>query len=177
MKKRLFIAIEVPQRIKEKIADLEHHFEPRFDKALWTKPENIHLTLVFLGNTDYNQIPDIITTLDNIKNDSFEVVFSAIGGFPNLRRPHTLWIGIQENLALFYLREKIIKNLSELNLNIDEKKFIPHLTITRFRKRRPIELRMENNFGKFKAKEFILFDSVLSKDGPKHQIIKKFQLR
>jgi len=173
MKKRLFIAIDVPRKIKEKILG----FEPHFSEASWAKPENMHLTLVFLGNTDYNQIPDIITALDSVKDDSFEVVFSVIDGFPNLRRPHTLWIGIQENPALFYLREKIIKGLSELNLNIDEKKFIPHLTIARFKKRRPIELRMEDNFGKFKAKEFILFDSVLSKEGPKHQIIKKFQLR
>lgn len=173
MKKRLFIAIEVPGKIKEKILGLE----PAFGEASWTKPENMHLTLVFLGNTDYNQIPDIIAGLESIKDDSFEVIFSELGGFPNLRRPHTLWIGIQENPALFYLREKIVKSLSKLNLNIDEKKFIPHLTIARFRKRRPIKLEIKNNFGKFKAKEFILFDSILSREGPNHQIIKKFQLR
>lgn len=180
MKKRLFVAIEIPGKIKEKIIALQKNFDSQSDDVSWVKPENMHLTLVFLGDTDYNQIPNIIACLERLKDDAFEVSLAEIGGFPNLDKAHTLWIGVRNNLALsalFYLREKIAKCLRGLSLNVDEKNFIPHITIARFKKRREVKLKLGKNLGKFEAREFILFDSTLTQEGAKHKIIKKFPLR
>lgn len=180
MKKRLFIAIELPPNIKAKIIEFQDKLKKLPIKATWAKPENIHLTLVFLGEIDYNQIPDIIATLDKLKDDAFEVSFSRLGGFPSLNKVQTLWLGIQENLALSYLQMKISKRLAQLDLKIDERKFIPHITVGRFKKPQNLEKKLsqfaEINFGSFKAKEFILFESELLSKGAKHITIKKFLL-
>ena len=160
MKKRLFIAIDIPSKIKQKIVALQNELKNTGFEAAWVKPEKMHLTLIFLGDTDYNQIPTIIDSLKKLKDDAFEVTFAHINGFPNLMRPHTLWIGVQENLGLFYLQQKIAQRLEKLNLRLDEKKFIPHITIARLIQKKSIEeLSFKKEVGTFAAKEFILYES------------------
>lgn len=178
MKKRLFVAIDIPPKIKQKIAILQNELKSTEPTATWVKPENMHLSLAFLGESDYNQIPDIIESLDKIKDDSFKIVLSNLDGFPNLAYPHTLWIGVEENLGLFYLQQKIAQHLKKLKLRLDEKKFIPHLTIARLSSRKSIKkLIPKDGVGKFKAKEFILYESELLAEGPKHTPIKNFHLQ
>jgi len=178
MKKRLFVAVEIPGKIKEKILELQKNFEQHLNDVSWVKPENMHLTLIFLGEADYNHIPDIIAGLEELKENAFEVSLADIGGFPNLNRPHALWVGVKENPAINYLHKKISKSLSELNFNLDDRKFFPHITFGRLK--RPKTLKklpsIQIDLGSFWAKEFILFDSTLTQKGPKHKIIKKFLL-
>ena len=180
MKKRLFIAIDVPKRIKGKIVELQKNLKTNLQNAIWVRPDNIHLTLVFLDDTDYNQIPEIISTLAKLKDDAFWITFTNIDGFPHLSRAHTIWIGVQDNLGLFYLHKKIAERLRKLNLRIDEKKFIPHITLARIKKAKNVTSALATfnkiNLGKFKVKEFILFESELNPEGPKHKSIKKFSL-
>lgn len=179
MKKRLFVAVEIPGKIKEKIIELQKNFEQRLNDISWVKPENMHLTLVFLGEADYNQIPNIIACLERIKDDAFEISLAEIGGFPNLNKLHTLWVGVKENSAINDLHEKISKSLGELNFNLDDRKFFPHITFGRLK--RPKTLKklpsIQIDLGSFGTKEFILFDSTLTRGGSKHKIIKKFSLK
>jgi len=178
MKKRLFIAIDVPKKIKAKITSFQNHLKTKIQEAVWAKQNNIHLTSVFLGDTDYNQIPEIISLLNRLQDDAFEVSFSEIGGFPSQNKAHTLYLGFKENLALYYLQEKIKKRLEKLDIRIDDKEFVPHLTIARLKRPKDLEkLKLSVvNLGKFSVKEFILYESELNSDGQKHTPIKKFYL-
>jgi len=178
MKKRLFIAIDLPGEIKERIARLQDNLKTEAPRATWVRPENIHLTLFFLGNTDYSQIPEIISTLSQLKDDAFEVTFSGLGGFPNQNRAEVIFLGIKENLALKYLQGEIRVSLEKLNLRIDDKKFVPHLTLARLKRpKKLMRIKFDTNVGNFLAKEFILYESELQPEGPKHTLIKKFSVK
>lgn len=178
MKKRLFIAIDLPKGLKARITKLQNILKTEIPSASWVKPENIHLTLIYLGNTDYNQIPEIISSLAKLKDDAFEISFSSVGGFPNQNRAEIIFLGIRESIALKYLHEKIKKRLKKLNLRIDDKIYVPHLTIARLKRpKKLIEIRAATDMGNFLAKEFILYESELFPGGPKHSAIKKFLLR
>jgi len=177
MKKRLFIAIDLPGKIKERIVRLQNNLKTEAPRATWVKPENLHLTLIFLGNTDYSQIPEIISTLSQLKDDAFEITFWDIGGFPNQNRAEIIFLGIKENLALNYLQGKIRERLEKLNLRIDDKKFVPHLTLARLKRpKKMMRIKFDTNIGNFPAKEFILYESELYQEGPKHTLMKKFSL-
>ena len=131
-----------------------------------------------MGEIDYNQIPEIISSLSKLKDDAFEIDFTGLNGFPNSGRTHTLWVGIKDNLGLFYLQKKIAEHLRKLKLKIDEKKFIPHLTIARLSREKSIEkLTFKKELGTFTAKEFILYESELLSGGSKHTSIKSFRLK
>jgi 2'-5' RNA ligase len=179
MRKRLFVAIDIPLAIKEKIVKIQEQLLDKEIKAVLVKPENMHLTIIFLGDVDYNQIPEIIELLSKIKDDSFKIEFEALGGFPSLKNAHTLWLGLKENLALYYLREKISQQIKKLNLRLDEKEFVPHLTLARLKRpRNCLGMQFDaRGLDGFWVKEFILYQSELSSDRPKHRPMKKFCLR
>lgn len=178
MKKRLFIAIDLSQKIKERIVRLQNNLKTESPRATWVRPENIHLTLIFLGNTDYNQIPEIISILSKLKDDVFEVTFSSLDGFPNQNRAEIIFLGIKENLALKYLQGKIRTSLEKLNLRIDDKAYVPHLTLARLKRPKKLtKTKIDIDIGNFLAKEFTLYESELQPEGPKHTIIKKFSLK
>lgn len=178
MKKRLFLAIEMPSKIKEKISAIQNKLRLSRLGATWVKPGNMHVTLVFIGDTDYNQIPEIIGLLSSLRDDAFEVSFSEISGFPSQNKANIIWLGFKENLALYYLQEKIKRRLEEINIKSDNKLFAPHLTIARLDRPKNLEkLKLTaGTLGKFSVRQFILYESELKSDGPKHIPIKKFKL-
>lgn len=181
MKKRLFLAIEIPPSLKRKIAELQEELKTAGIRASWTNPTNIHLTLIFFGDLDYTLIPEICEALSQIKLKSIQVACSYLGGFPDLVKPHTLWIGIKENKDLNQLEKKISKILQSANLVFDNsKEFRPHLTFARFKNVRNIQELLEKipdkDFPCFSVKEMVLFESELSKEGPIYKPVKVFTI-
>lgn len=182
MKKRLFLAIEIPSKIKQKISDLQEELKAAGVEASWTNPKNIHLTLFFFGDTDYTLIPEICESLLKIDLKSIQIACSNLSGFPDLERPHTLWIGIKENKDLSLLQEKILKILQEANINFDNsKEFKPHLTFARFKKVGNIKEILgkipDKDFPCFSVKELVLFESELSNEGPIYKRVKVFTIK
>ena len=105
---RAFIAIGLPERIKSKIAELENNLK-KCDLAFkWVKPENLHLTLKFLGNIGQEQtgkIKEAITKVSG-KFTAFEASFNGFGFFPSERRPRVFFISID--------KEELLKSIAEI---------------------------------------------------------------
>ena len=169
---RVFVAVEISKgEILKKIQAFQKNVEI---DAKPTKIDQIHFTLKFLGEIDqvkYDQVKDIIK---KISFSSFDISLKGVGGFPNLKNPRVIWIGIDRNGAekLTGLANEIEMKLIELGFE-KNKKFKPHLTIFRVKKRiDDISVIMKeyetHEFGVQTISKIKVKRSVLSPKGPEY---------
>jgi 2'-5' RNA ligase len=175
---RLFIAIDFPDDIisafSAEIAGIKD--------VNWTKPGQIHLTLKFIGDYSVDRLDDLKLNLERLKFEEFFLALSDTGFFPNSRRPSVFWLGIEPSSALSELQRQIEDLLSaECGVCRDEREFVPHVTLARFKRRVSPELieRLQGLFAGFKGKEFkcrnfILFSSKLDRSGAIHKALASF---
>lgn len=133
---RTFIAIELNNAIKQELAGLQDKFKTAGADVKWVKPENVHLTLKFLGNIDEEKAGKVKSILDNIasKYKKFQISLFKIGCFPRLEHPRVVWVGIDQGCADI---EEIAKNLEEelegIGFAKEKRPFSAHLTLGRVR--------------------------------------------
>jgi 2'-5' RNA ligase len=133
---RAFIAFELPEKIRAAIADYVQPLRNLPGRVSWVKPENIHLTLKFLGDTPVKRIDGISDALREAVRGVQPMLakISDSGVFPNERRPRVLWIGIEESTgALQRLAAAIDNRMHDFGFKKEGRGFSPHLTIGRVR--------------------------------------------
>lgn len=133
---RTFIAIDIPPWVKEQIAGIQNRFKSLDLNASWVRPENIHLTLKFLGDIDPQRVPLIKETMTRALNPipKFSVWLGGLGVYPDLKRPRVLWVGLRDSQgALETLHEKTDDALNSLGFPKEPRKFSPHLTFGRLK--------------------------------------------
>ncbi len=121
---RLFIAIQFPERIKKALAYLQQDMKDCGMKGNYTKEENFHLTLAFIG--EYKDPDHVMDVLDGISFDPFLIELEGFGNFGDL-----YWAGIKESEELKKLVKKIRHSLSDKGIPFDRKRFSPHVTVLR----------------------------------------------
>lgn len=178
------MAINIP---RESIANLERELSlirsVLGEKGIrWTKPENIHFTLAFLGETPDEKLKIINYKLQMIAKEfkPFDIKLKGMGIFPHLSRPRILWID-GESRELQKLGETFQKELKKDGFRIDDHKpFQAHLTIGRikfadqnFKEKLSeiIDQYKEKQFGQFDAKSIEIMESKLEPEGPKYKVI------
>ena len=137
MEIRSFLAFELPSDIKRVISEVS-----RAEKELpldlrWVKPDNIHLTMVFIGNVPEDKIESIGETIKKVctRFDPFDVSPGGLGFFGSRRRPRVLWMGLNSDvLRMGRFRDALQKNLKPFDINTERRPFKPHLTLGRFKK-------------------------------------------
>ncbi len=135
---RLFIGIKTSKTVQtlfsQCVGQLPHdHF---YKTIKWSHPENLHITLAFLGQTPMTCIPALIDTLvaHLTKQPTFIVGFEPAHLFPQPKRPVALVLGIHENKALLELAYQVKMTLLSCGLPIEQRRFRPHLTLGKTRK-------------------------------------------
>jgi 2'-5' RNA ligase len=155
MNLRLFIAIGIPVHTKREIGELLDILK-KFDADVkWIPPENIHLTLKFLGSASENLLTDIRKALLPIISsyEPFYITIQSTGVFPNEKYPRVLWIGIVDSDLLKSLRDRIERSLALLGFQRDDKDFHPHLTLGRVRDKKGM-IPLMQEFRQFRDRRF-----------------------
>ncbi|MFH1688232.1 MAG: RNA 2',3'-cyclic phosphodiesterase [bacterium] len=138
---RLFIATPLSSDVERYLGELIEQLRPHGAGVKWVKSKNIHLTLRFLGETDQAMVPKITKLIDLVASD-FPVVTSKlgrVGGFPNLRRPRVIWVGLEGGVeTLSKMADQIELGLRELHFEPEKKGFKAHLTLGRVRDHRQL---------------------------------------
>lgn len=131
---RLFIAIEIPDPIKTELAKLQNELRRAQADVSWTKPENIHLTLRFLGEIAEGRLEALKRVCADAAAEfaPFTLTLDGAGVFPNFRRPRVLWAGLAGEIEVAArLQRRLEAGLAALGLAPDDKPFKPHLTLGR----------------------------------------------
>jgi RNA 2',3'-cyclic 3'-phosphodiesterase len=182
---RAFIAVEIAAEIVNRIAAAIDQLRPQVRGIRWVAPANIHLTVKFLGNIDESQIEPICQALTQALRPFPRCTINAkgIGAFPSVKRPRVLWVGLHGR-QLISLAEKVTSVLAPLGFMLEERTFIPHLTVGRWRQGERAERTLEQALSKWRDFEFgpspldevILFQSVLKPAGAIYTRLNVFAL-
>jgi 2'-5' RNA ligase len=134
---RSFIAIELPEEVREGLARLKKELERDEHKFVkWVDPGGIHLTLKFLGNIPSKRVAEITEAIEEVAQgiSPFHLEISGLGAFPSLRQARVFWVGIGGELdKLSKFQQDIDSALAALGFAKEERSFVPHLTLARIR--------------------------------------------
>jgi len=171
---RSFVAVECEGDLLPKFMEVQGRLQATGARMKLVEPENIHLTVKFLGDIEDNQVEEISQVIEGISFEPFEFRVEGVGVFPNLRRPATIWAGITDGVGdLAEVFGKVNDGLAKLGFEKDRRRFQPHLTIARIRggenRDRLVEQLMDLEdfqFGVVKVDRIALKKSVLTRSGP-----------
>ena len=121
---RIFIALQFEEAFRQALLDVQSALKNCGIKGNYTKPENLHLTLAFIG--EYGNPQNILDALDDIEFASFELSLNGIGRFETI-----LWAGLSTSEQLNQNVKRIRRALAEQEIPFDRKKFMPHITLVR----------------------------------------------
>lgn len=175
---RLFVALDLPEWLREQLSTLTCGLPG----AKWVKPEQMHLTLRFIGEVDGMQFKRIGDALADIKAEPFSLKLEGIGFFPPRKKPKVVWVGLAQNEELIRLRNRIESTLVRNGLEPEGRKFSPHITLARLkdtpRNKIGDYLAINSLFSakSFTVNEFVLYSSVLNSKGAKHYIEEIYSL-
>jgi RNA 2',3'-cyclic 3'-phosphodiesterase len=180
---RLFVALAIPTEVRENLASLIRELRGADANPKWINPDNSHVTLKFIGEVAPQKVMEIGDALAAVHAEQ-QVVgeFSEIGFFPDARRPSVAWVGIQPPQLLSFLAVEVNRALVPLGIPRDEKPFVPHLTIARFKETRlspvlrtEIEKRKSRKFGTLASSEFHLIESKRKSAGAEYTTLRSFR--
>ena len=187
--KRLFLAIPIKTDDNGFIPLLEGlRRQLAHEKRInWVKPEHIHLTLKFIGNTPNEDIPKIIDGVGEMlrNHKSFTMDFNRTGIFGSRYAPRVLWLGMQNTpQELYDLEEDTLSTFDKLGYLRDRQNFVPHITLGRIKElcekqyfQKVVAATEQKSYIKQDVNEIILFQSILRPEGAFYKEIKKFELR
>ena len=173
MSLRAFIAVDVEDEVVlTRIREFQALLAGTGASLKLVEPQNIHITLWFLGNITPRMAERIYERMRDLSFRPFTVELTGVGAFPSPGRPRVIWAGIgrgEEELRSLY--EQLKPALRKLGFRPDPKGFKPHVTVARVKRQSPelVKVLMENaglSFGTFRAEEVRLKKSTLTPRGP-----------
>ncbi len=170
---RLFIALDLPARIKRALEDLQQDVPG----ANWTATENMHITLRFVGDVSNAAAEELDHELVRIDQPSFELMPDSVGQFSNGRGVKSIWAGLAPQEPLLELQAKVERACRRAGFAADRQTYKPHITLARFRDPPPLEpvrAFLERNGGfrreSYRVSGFSAYSSTLRPDGPIYRL-------
>jgi 2'-5' RNA ligase len=182
---RCFIALDISEEVRHSIVGAIEKVKDLSKSVRWVRPDHVHLTLKFLGETDDAMVLQIQERLSLLcrRHGPFALSVSGTGAFPNLRQPNILWVGIDESEPLRLLNSDIEQAMAALGYEGERKRFSPHLTVGRVRSRDSLEAVIrewstfkDTVFGTITVGETLLMMSTLKPGGAEYSKMAGFKL-
>lgn len=182
---RLFVAVNLSSEIRERLATVQDRLRHAQADVSWVRPENIHITLKFLGETEEKRLPSIREALADAARTgaSFPMEIAGVGSFGG-RVPRVVWVGVRDGARpLTDLARQVEHVLARLGFPKEKREFSAHLTLGRVRSPRNAEgllatlhAAREEQFGSITAREFVLMQSQLQPSGSVYTLLERFSL-
>jgi RNA 2',3'-cyclic 3'-phosphodiesterase len=184
---RTFIGIDIGKAIRDRAVALQDFLAQAGTDVKWVEPENIHVTLLFLGEVDDREIPSVCRVVGETVSghQPFSMVIERVGCFPNPRRPRILWIGVGEGTQeLCALHDGLEPPLMSLGCyRREERKYTPHITLGRVRSNGTVErlaaalgAKAVWRGGEIDVREILVMGSQLTPQGPIYSVLSRAKL-
>jgi len=184
---RTFIAVELEKAIRDKVMALQETLARTGTDVKWTEPENLHFTLLFLGEVDERDVVQVCRAVGECcqQLEPFGLSVRSAGCFPNPRRPRVLWVGVGQGVQeMCALHDALEKPLLKLGCYRREARpYSPHLTLGRVKSDRPTDklaAALAQNAGwqggDMNAREVRVMSSELTPKGPIYTVLSRAKL-
>lgn len=187
---RTFIAIELPEEIKDGIAELQEQLKSSSADVKWVSPQNIHLTLKFLGEIDEKRLEEINKVIHDAVSSkaAFHLSIYFIGAFPKIDSPRVIWLGIDSgDKETKEIAKSMEEELRKIGFPEEDRPFSSHITLGRTRSglnRQKLVQSLKSMEGKvgekkleFDVTKVTLFKSTLTQKGPIYEALKETHLK
>jgi len=176
---RLFVAIPLPEALCTELAG----FAGGLDNTRWVDPDNMHLTLRFVGEIDGGEMADLDAALAGIDAPAFDMELKGLGTFGSSKKVQALWVGVEAPEPLYRLQTKVEQAVQRAGLPPERRKFKPHVTLARFKG--PPGRKLEDflqQYGLFRSgpiyvDRFRLYSSMLTQKGPIYRTETEYPLQ
>lgn len=184
---RVFVAINLPGSERERLHAATGAIKEADFPVRWVAPQNVHLTLKFLGEVPETEVSDVAAAIDEAlrSTERFTMTFGGLGAFPSLRRPKVIWVGVEPKAELLDVQSRVESALADLGHPPEKRDFRAHLTIGRGKKgARPARFRgLEELAGKVDYRGSAAVESVdvmrstLRPSGAEYDVVERVMLR
>jgi 2'-5' RNA ligase len=184
---RLFVALEIPLAVRDRfvaLVDDLRTLDPKASgkKPRWLRPENLHVTLKFIGNAVSEKSDFIRAALAEVRSEEpIAVRFRGLGFFPNGKRPRVLWARVDASQNLSSVAAEIDQRLAKLDIPSERRSFTPHLTLARLKPsgisaalQAAVEQNAGREFGELHTNAFHLIESKLKPSGAEYTTLQSF---
>lgn len=183
---RFFIALEIPDSSKDEIKQIQQQLRHLVPDLRLTEPEKLHLTIAFIGEQANSLTDDLTNIINQATRDipPFTITPAYLDGFPNLHHAQILWVGVKgDSDKLMILRERIKDGLVGLGIEVDERRFVPHIAIAKVNNfkldpkvEEKIQQLMQQNFAPIQIHSVKLFESIPNHDLHSHNTLSEVKL-
>lgn len=184
---RTFIAIDPGKAIRDRIIALQETLGRAGSEVKWVEPENLHVTLLFLGEVEMTTVPKVCGAVADATSQhaAFPMTVETAGCFPNLRRPRILWVGVGDGIQeVTALHDTLEGPLLELGCyRREERQYTPHITLGRVKSDRPTDklataLARQADWkgGETTVREVLVMASELTPQGPIYTVLSRVKL-
>jgi RNA 2',3'-cyclic 3'-phosphodiesterase len=194
---RLFLALDIPDAIRDRISRFVEGVSGFAPDARWAKPESLHVTLKFIGEQPDSAVEQISHALSPIESSAPEIHFRGYGFFPTAKSARVFWIGMESTPQLAALAATIDDKMPALGIPKEDRAFSPHLTLARSsggsgsprrtkkdgpnstfqRLQEKLAALSTPEFGTMTPRSFFLYQSQLSPKGSKYTKLSEFTLK
>jgi 2'-5' RNA ligase len=185
--KRIFVAVDISDEARRRVSEYSNALRREFPnlRVGWEKPEKLHLTLKFLGETGENQLKDLVGIVEKtaLKISKFRLQISETGVFPSPRNARILWLGVKdEKGSLREISEILESECEKLGFAKEKRNFKSHLTIGRLREPQKsneiAQKHLQNGFEpvEFEVSEIVIYESKLQPAGSVYSAVSKYKL-
>ena len=179
---RVFIAIDVPHEIRQRLAAMQDRLRQASNSARWVATDSIHITLKFVGEIPTKRREDIDNAMTGLSWKPLSISVRRLGFFPGKRSPRVLWAGV-ECPTMESLATEVESRLVLAGFDRENRAFRPHLTLARTKESRlestlvkTAEPFVETEFGTFQADRVHLYQSTLQPGGSLYTKLKEYPL-
>ena len=183
---RLFVSIDLPDEFADDVRAVQERFADA-SGLNFTEPEQVHVTLKFLGDVTTGQVPRVKNALRRIAGsddvEPFEATYEGLGVFPDISYISVVWLGVTRGAEeMTSLHEDIEREVTRLGFDHEDHEFTPHVTLARMEHAGGKELVQENvenldpTVGTAEVSEIRLTESVLTEEGPEYSTVESFSL-
>jgi 2'-5' RNA ligase len=183
---RTFVAVDPGKAIRQQMIALQEALARTGAEVKWVEPDNLHLTLLFLGEVDDREVPRVCRIVQEgcARQPPFPLSIEGVGCFPNPRRPRIVWVGVGEGTQpLVFLHDALEIPLQELGYRREERRYTPHLTLGRVKGERDTQglaqtlaRRVDWKGGETVAREVLVMSSELRPAGPSYTVLSRCRL-
>jgi 2'-5' RNA ligase len=179
-KTRTFVAIEADDLLRRRTAGLIVRLRPHLPQARWVSEENLHLTLMFLGELSDSEVAEVCSRTDWVAraNAPFTLRVAGVGAFPDTQRPRAVWLGAGEGAeAVCRLQADLDDALGDLAARGENRGFVPHWTLARLPRVGPnasphlagvLEGLADYDAGELAIDQLVVYSSELYRGGPEY---------
>lgn len=182
---RLFVSIDL-DGLTEEVAQVQELLDDASGLRM-TDPEQAHITMKFLGDTDETELPALREALDEAVDDCgiapFDITVGGLGVFPHLDYISVVWLGVRDGAErLTTIHEAVESRTTDLGFEPEEHEFTPHATLARMDHAggkdlvQDVVTSRDPDVGKLTVSELRLTESTLTADGPAYSTVERFEL-